>query len=77
MVTCCNLITYNFRKSRFPKVNVYFAHSGTLLKMLAHLGLYGGDETLTAENYERNVDRKWRTSLIDSFGSNLAFVLFK
>ncbi|CAH1180036.1 unnamed protein product [Phaedon cochleariae] len=63
-------------KSRFPRVNVYFTHSGTLLKMLAHLGLYEDDEHLTAKNFDHMLTRKWRTSLIDSFGTNLAFVLY-
>lgn len=66
-----------FSKERFPKISVYFTHSGTLLKILAHIGLYKESEHLTAQNYLKMAKRKWRTSLIDSFASNLAFVLFR
>uniref|UniRef100_A0A6P7FWI8 Multiple inositol polyphosphate phosphatase 1 n=1 Tax=Diabrotica virgifera virgifera TaxID=50390 RepID=A0A6P7FWI8_DIAVI len=64
-------------KTRFPRVNVYFTHSGTLLKMIAHVGLYKDEEHLTAKNYDTARDRKWRTGLLDTFGTNLAFVAFE
>ena len=54
----------------------YFTHSGTILKFLAFLGLYRDKEALTSDNYDRlKDDRLWRTSRIDAFGSNVAFVL--
>lgn len=57
---------------------VYFAHSGTLLKMLAHLGLYKDENALLHSNFDTlGKYRKWRVSQIDSFGANLAFVLFR
>ncbi|XP_050297794.1 multiple inositol polyphosphate phosphatase 1 [Anthonomus grandis grandis] len=62
--------------SDYPKATLYFTHSGTLLKMLAHLGLYKDAEPLTADKYDAMSERKWKTSLIDSFGTNLAFVLY-
>nr|XP_023025072.1 multiple inositol polyphosphate phosphatase 1 [Leptinotarsa decemlineata] len=71
-----DMMTFMQSRIRFPRVTVYFSHSGTILKMLAHLGLYKDEEVLTAKNYEHMSGRKWRTSLIDSFGSNIAFVLY-
>ncbi|XP_021914875.1 multiple inositol polyphosphate phosphatase 1-like isoform X2 [Zootermopsis nevadensis] len=57
---------------------VYFAHSGTLLKMLAHLGLYKDENALLHSNFNTvGKYRKWRVSQIDSFGANLAFILFR
>lgn len=63
--------------TNLPRATVYFTHSGTLLKLLAHMGLYNDSEPLVASNFEKMSTRLWRTSLIDSFGTNLAFVLFK
>ncbi|XP_057666688.1 multiple inositol polyphosphate phosphatase 1 isoform X1 [Diorhabda carinulata] len=72
-----DMINFLQTKNRFPRVNIYFTHSGTILKLLAHLGLYKDEETLTAKNYDTSSNRKWKTSLIDTFGSNLAFVTFE
>lgn len=63
-------------KSEYPKAIAYFTHSGTLLKVLAHLGLYKDDERLKHTHYSKN-SHKWRVSKIDAFGSNIAFVLYK
>jgi hypothetical protein len=42
------------------------------------LGLYRDASPLLAENFDvMKDDRKWRTSRIDAFGSNVAFVLKK
>lgn len=65
------------RTNQYPKATIYFTHSGTLLKMLAHLGLYKDADTLTASKYREMTNRKWKTSLIDSFATNLAFVLYE
>jgi hypothetical protein len=57
---------------------VYFTHSGTILKLLAHLGLYKDENALLHTNFNTmGRYRKWRVSQIDSFGSNLAFILFR
>lgn len=58
-----------------PKAIFYFTHSGTLLKVLAHLGLYKDENPLTHDKL--NSSRLWRVSKIDAFGTNLAFVLFR
>ncbi|KAJ8975347.1 hypothetical protein NQ317_000275 [Molorchus minor] len=72
-----DMINMLISNETYPKVTAYFTHSGTILKMLAHLGLYKDSENLTATNYGKMANRKWRTSFIDSFGSNLAFISFK
>ncbi|KAL7743894.1 hypothetical protein ACLKA6_003121 [Drosophila palustris] len=52
----------------------YFTHSGTLLKMLAHLGVARDEQPLTHKDFGK--DRRWRTSEIDAFATNLAFVRY-
>lgn len=69
-------ISYFENKLEYPKATVYFTHSGTLLKLLAHLGLYKDQEPLKHTHYSNN-SHQWRVSKIDAFGSNLAFVLYK
>ncbi|XP_075221008.1 multiple inositol polyphosphate phosphatase 1-like isoform X2 [Lycorma delicatula] len=64
-------------ESSEPKAVFYFTHSGTLLKLLSFLGLYKDNDRLLSSNYAKLHDRKWKVSQIDSFGTNLAFVLYK
>ncbi|XP_060522327.1 multiple inositol polyphosphate phosphatase 1 isoform X2 [Cylas formicarius] len=71
-----NMINMFQKNSSLPRSVVYFTHSGTLLKMLAHLGLYKDEQVLTSENFRAMDNRQWRTSQIDAFGTNLAFVLY-
>ena len=52
----------------------YFSHSGTVLKFLAFLRLYEGEE-LTSAGYSPGQDWAWRTSRISPFGANAAFLL--
>ncbi|XP_017089699.2 multiple inositol polyphosphate phosphatase 1 [Drosophila bipectinata] len=52
----------------------YFTHSGTLLKLLAHLGLARDEEPLTHRHFAS--ERLWRTSQIDAFATNLAFLRY-
>ncbi|XP_017030500.1 multiple inositol polyphosphate phosphatase 1 isoform X2 [Drosophila kikkawai] len=52
----------------------YFTHSGTLLKLLAHLGLARDEEPLTHKHFAS--ERRWRTSQIDAFATNLAFLRY-
>lgn len=58
-----------------PNATFYFTHSGTMLKLLSHLGLYKDDFTLTYREFDKN--RKWRVGKIDAFASNLLFVSFE
>lgn len=71
-----DMINHFESTNEYPKATIYFTHSGTLLKMLAHLGLYKDVDALTASKYGEMTNRKWKTSLIDSFATNLAFVLY-
>jgi len=60
------------------KVTAYFTHSGTLLKLISHLELFRDTEPLRGDNYALHKEtRKWRTSFIDKFATNIALVLFK
>ncbi|XP_026329533.1 multiple inositol polyphosphate phosphatase 1-like isoform X3 [Hyposmocoma kahamanoa] len=65
----------NFSSNQGPNATFLFAHSGTLLKILAHLQLYKPDQPLRGNTLLK--DRHWKTSHIDCFASNLAFVLFE
>ncbi|XP_032795585.1 multiple inositol polyphosphate phosphatase 1 [Daphnia magna] len=60
-----------------PKGFFYFTHSGTILKVLARMGLFEDAVRPTHLNRLDIHKRAWRTSLIDSFASNIAFALFK
>ncbi|KAI5630776.1 histidine phosphatase superfamily (branch 2) domain-containing protein [Phthorimaea operculella] len=64
-----------FRNKTGPNATFYFAHSGTILKVFAHLQLFKPATPLRADVIQR--DRAWKTSHIDCFAANLAFVLFK
>ncbi|XP_055842757.1 multiple inositol polyphosphate phosphatase 1 [Episyrphus balteatus] len=62
-------------KSVHSNATFYFTHSGTMLKLLAHLGLYKDEQHLT--HMDATIPRHWRTSAIDAFASNLAFILYE
>jgi len=68
---------FNFHASSesYPRAALYFTHSGTLLKMISHVGLYNDGKPLVHDDI--NADRKWKVSRIDPFATNLAFVSFK
>jgi multiple inositol-polyphosphate phosphatase/2,3-bisphosphoglycerate 3-phosphatase len=57
------------------KLIFYFTHSGTILKLLTFLGLYQDDFQLTADKLYQ--ERKWQTSLIDTFSTNIVAVLYE
>lgn len=70
-----------------PPATLYFTHSGTMLKLLALLGLYRDANPLAGrrdddDNDDADVlttfaERQWRVGRIDAFASNLAFVMYK
>ena len=62
-----------------PKGIFYFTHSGTLLKVMARLGLFRDREAPkhNNRNSKQMNERQWRTSLIDSFATNVALTLFQ
>lgn len=64
----------------------YFAHSGTILKLLAYMDLYKETtkepkllrQDLKHDNYKiMKNGRKWKTSTIDTFSSNVGLVLMR
>ncbi|XP_017064132.1 multiple inositol polyphosphate phosphatase 1 [Drosophila eugracilis] len=59
---------------RRANATLYFTHSGTLLKLLAHLGLARDKKPLTHKHFAS--ERLWRTSQIDAFATNLAFIRY-
>lgn len=71
-----DMIKFLEQSEKYPKSTVYFSHSGTILKLLAHIGLYKDNIPLKSSNYNALTNREWKTSQIDAFASNIAFVLF-
>lgn len=64
--------------SESHSVVAYFTHSGTLLKVFARLGLFNDSVPLLGSNFDHHRNsRKWRTSVIDPFATNIAFVLYR
>lgn len=57
------------------KVSVKFTHSGTILKLITFLELHKDDFQLSGDKMVD--DRNWRTSLIDSFASNIIVILYE
>ena len=54
-----------------------FAHAETLQPLYALLGLFKDHEDLRADNFLKQLQRKYRTSYIVPFGANIAFVMYK
>lgn len=73
--TVDDLLLHLDPSSNDKKLAFKFTHSGTMLKLLTFLELYNDDFHLSGENLVDH--RKWRTSLIDSFSSNLIAVLYE
>lgn len=61
--------------SKTKSLSFYFTHSGTILKLLTFLELYQDDFQLTADKL--NHSRLWRTSIIDSFSTNIIVILYE
>lgn len=60
-----------------PSVSAYFTHSGTILKLLARLGVAKDKQPLTEDSFNLHVDKRvWRTTYIDAFATNIAFILY-
>jgi multiple inositol-polyphosphate phosphatase/2,3-bisphosphoglycerate 3-phosphatase len=67
----------NVHDTTQPAGIFYFSHSATLQMTLAQLGIARDHDYLTRTNYNAMKNRKWRTSKISAFASNLAAVLFR
>lgn len=80
---CCNTVDDMLNRlhpdSNQTPFTFYFSHSGTILKLLTFLEFFNDQNRLTAEGFSKPGidDRKWKTSLIDKFSSNLIAVLYK
>uniref|UniRef100_A0A7G3AGA7 Putative conserved secreted protein n=1 Tax=Lutzomyia longipalpis TaxID=7200 RepID=A0A7G3AGA7_LUTLO len=69
-----NMFEHLNPNAKHPNITLYFTHSGTLLKYLAFLNLYRDQQPLLHTTFGGNYS--WRSSLIDTFASNILFVTF-
>ncbi|XP_077206496.1 multiple inositol polyphosphate phosphatase 1 [Paroedura picta] len=53
-----------------------FGHAETLQPLLALMGYFKDSETLKANNYRKNLNRKFRSGRIVPYAANLVFVLY-
>lgn len=60
-----------------PKGVFYFAHSSNVMNTIAGLGFAKDNSHLLSTNYEEMRDRKWRTSILDPFASNIIVALYE
>ncbi|KAH1167537.1 multiple inositol polyphosphate phosphatase 1 [Mauremys mutica] len=66
-------------KSSMPissPVILQFGHAETLQPLLALMGFFKDEEPLTANNYKKQMHRKFRSGRIVPYASNLIFVLY-
>lgn len=69
----------SFGSKKGAVTTAYFTHSGTILKLIALLGLAKDAHPLTHDSFilrKKEDKRAWRSSIIDTFASNMAFVLY-
>ncbi|XP_063995033.1 multiple inositol polyphosphate phosphatase 1-like [Diachasmimorpha longicaudata] len=59
-----------------PKGIFYFTHTVTILSFLRDLGAFQDSEPLTANNYRNMMRRRWRTSALAPFSSNILAVFY-
>lgn len=59
-----------------PKVSAYFTHSATMFSLLTALGAYKDNDGIRADNYQQMMQRKWRSSEVSPFASNLAVIKY-
>ena len=68
------------RSNEATVTTAYFTHSGTILKLIALLGLAKDSHPLTHDSFvlrKKEDKRAWRSSIIDTFATNIAFVLYE
>lgn len=73
--TVNDIITHLNPNDNDRKISFKFTHSGTILKLLTFLELYQDDFQLSGERIDD--DRKWKTSHIDSFATNIKIILYE
>ncbi len=60
-----------------PLGTFYFSHSSSITTLLTLLGLYEDEAPLRHDNLDEMGGRKYRSSLIGAFASNVGFVLYE
>lgn len=74
-------IDYVFRNLARDKTGplgiFYFGHSPNVLSVVTRLGIGKDDTPLLSTNFEQMANRKWRTSILDPFASNVIAVFYK
>jgi multiple inositol-polyphosphate phosphatase/2,3-bisphosphoglycerate 3-phosphatase len=60
-----------------PQGVFYFGHTPNILSVVTRLGIGKDSTRLLSTNFEQMKNRKWRTSYIDPFASNIIAVLYK
>lgn len=60
-----------------PKVTAYFTHAAAMQLILTSLGYAKDSENLRADNYQQMKYRKFRTSVLSPFASNLVAVKYQ
>lgn len=60
-----------------PKVVAYFTESATIQLLLTALGAHKDNDGLRADNYQQMMRRKWRSSEVSPFASNLAVIKYE
>lgn len=72
---CYFLNSRTFTHTSESKVNLQFSHAGSIKKLYAIFGLYEDENPMKAKNFCSQEKRKWHSSSISPFLSNLALVL--
>lgn len=73
VVNLFNSSTYNTE----DRAILHFSHAGAVKKVYPRFGLFQDKQKLTADGFCSHQDRKWKSSLISPFNSNLVIVLLK
>jgi len=66
-----------YEERKRSKVALHFSHSGALKKVYAAFGLFRDDRPLTADDFCALNSRKWRSSHVSPFNTNIVFVLYQ
>lgn len=67
----------HLQKEENPKVVAYFSHSSAIQLFLVALGYAKDNEPLRADNFQHMKYRKYRTSTLSPFASNIAVVKYE
>ncbi|XP_075230986.1 multiple inositol polyphosphate phosphatase 1-like isoform X2 [Lycorma delicatula] len=60
-----------------PNALFYMGHSTTINSLIVSLGIANDTEKLSANNYYRQINRKWKSSYNHPFGGNLAAIFYR